>query len=54
MKEAKRKYDSILAGIESGRGNLEREVAKIRREHTQGFFLQNLTKISVVDQNLDV
>lgn len=35
MKDAKRKYDSILAGIESGRGNLEREVAKIRREHTQ-------------------
>ena len=39
MKEAKRKYDSVLAGIESGRGNLEREVAKIRKEHTQGMFL---------------
>ena len=36
MKEAKRKYDSELARIESGRGNLEREVAKIRKEHTQG------------------
>jgi len=35
MKEAKKKYDSVLAGIESGRGNLEREVAKIRREHTK-------------------
>lgn len=34
MKEAKKKYDSVLAGIESGRGNLEREVAKIRKEHT--------------------
>jgi hypothetical protein len=38
MKEAKKKYDSVLAGIESGRGNLEREVAKIRKEHTHGKF----------------
>lgn len=35
IKDAKKKYDSVLAGIESGRGNLEREVTKIRREHTK-------------------
>ena len=44
MKEAKRKYDSELARIESGRGNLEREVAKIRKEHTQGTNPKSIVK----------
>ena len=32
LKEAKRKYDSVLAGLEAGRGNLEREVSQVRFE----------------------
>merc|ERR1712062_371947 len=35
LREAKRKYDSALAGLEAGRGNLEREVAQIRKQHTK-------------------
>ena len=35
MKESKRKYDSVLAGLEAGRGNLEREVNQIRKQHTK-------------------
>ena len=35
MKDSKRKYDSVLAGLEAGRGNLEREVNQIRKQHTK-------------------
>ena len=35
LKESKRKYDSVLAGLEAGRGNLEREVNQIRKQHTK-------------------
>ena len=35
LKESKRKYDSALAGLEAGRGNLEREVNQIRKQHTK-------------------
>ena len=39
LKEAKRKFDSALAGLEAGRGNLEREVSQIRKQHTKGIKL---------------
>jgi len=35
LKDSKRKYDSVLAGLEAGRGNLEREVNQIRKQHTK-------------------
>lgn len=52
MKEAKKKYDSVLADIESSRGNIEREVNKIRRHHTDRKSYYEFYKYTVCFMNI--